>query len=151
MRITVDKSEQYKMIEVAIKAPLKEHRIDAMISALELFDASIYVKDHISSRTIALEDVYYFEFVDRKVFCYTKEKVYETKLKLYEIENTFQHLPIVRISKSMIVNINKIVAIKSQINGRLLAYLENDEVLEISRKYKQAVKAKYEVMAYEKK
>ena len=37
-----------------------------------------------------LEDIYYFEAVDNKVFLYLEKEVYETKLKLYELEDIFQ-------------------------------------------------------------
>ena len=35
---------------------------------------------------IAVSDVFYIESVDNKTFIYTKNKVYETRQKLYELE-----------------------------------------------------------------
>lgn len=39
----------------------------------------------------SLEDVYYFEAVDEKVFAYTKEKIYEIKCRLYEVEQAYAY------------------------------------------------------------
>ena len=38
-----------------------------------------------------LEDVYYFEALDEKVFAYTKEQVCEIKMRLYEVEKSFKN------------------------------------------------------------
>ena len=38
------------------------------------------------------KDIYYFEAVDNKVFMYLCKDVYETKMKLYEIEKEFYSL-----------------------------------------------------------
>lgn len=37
------------------------------------------------------QNVCYFEGVDNKVFIYCKQNVYETKLKLYEIEEEYEN------------------------------------------------------------
>ncbi|MBP2631022.1 MAG: transcriptional regulator, LytTR family [Firmicutes bacterium] len=38
------------------------------------------------------KDVFYFESVDNKVFIYCQEKVFESRLKLYEIEKSYENL-----------------------------------------------------------
>jgi len=55
--------------------------------------------------------VYYFEGVDNKVFIYCKQSVYESKLKLYEIEEKYENTYFFRASKSIILNISKIKSI----------------------------------------
>jgi len=45
------------------------------------------------------KNVYYFESVDNKVFIYCEDKVYESKLKLYEIETEFDNMDFFRASK----------------------------------------------------
>ncbi|MDF2907216.1 MAG: LytTR family transcriptional regulator [Herbinix sp.] len=86
--------------------------------------------------------VYYFEGVDNKVFLYCKQNVYETKLKLYEIEEEYKNTDFFRASKSVILNVSKIKSISPAYSGRFEAQLYNDEVVVISRQYVPELKKK---------
>lgn len=87
-----------------------------------------------------LEDVYYFEALDEKVFACTKEKVYELKVRLYEIEQTYAPLHFVRCSKSVVLNLMLLDSISPALNGRFFAHMKNGEKLIISRQYAPALK-----------
>ena len=92
---------------------------------------------------IPIVNLYYVEAVDNKVFLYSAKQVYETRQKLYEIEHLLEEKQFLRVSKSMIVNLMKIKAIKPALNGRFIAVLQNDEEVIISRKYVSALKKKF--------
>ena len=79
--------------------------------------------------------VYYIERVDNKVFIYCKQNVYESKLKLYEIEEKYDNTYFFRASKSIILNIAKIKSISPSLSGRFEALLFNGETIVISRQY----------------
>jgi DNA-binding LytR/AlgR family response regulator len=87
-------------------------------------------------------DVYYFEAVDNKVFIYCKEKFFESKLKLYEIEKLYENGDFFRASKSTILNIAKINSIGPLFYGRFEALLQNGEKVIISRQYVPVLKRK---------
>ncbi|ADZ84768.1 LytTR family DNA-binding domain-containing protein [Cellulosilyticum lentocellum] len=87
-------------------------------------------------------EIYYFEAVDNKIFIYCKEKVYESKLKLYEIENMYAHTDFFRASKSIILNLTKIKHLSPAFNGRFEALLDNDEKVIISRQFVPELKRK---------
>lgn len=87
-------------------------------------------------------NVYYFEGVDNKVFLYCKQNVYETKLKLYEIEEEYKNTNFFRASKSIILNVTKIKSISPAYSGRFEALLFNGEKVVISRQYVPALKSK---------
>ena len=91
---------------------------------------------------IVASDIYYFETVDNKVFAYCRQSVYEVKERLYQLEEVIEELPFMRISKSMIVNIEKILHISPALGGRFEAVLENDEKVIISRLYVPILKNK---------
>lgn len=91
---------------------------------------------------IEQENVFYFESVDRKTFCYTQSGVYEITLKLYEIENKYENTDYIRISKSSIINLNKIKSIRPDFGGKILATMDNDEKIYISRQYVPILKKK---------
>lgn len=89
---------------------------------------------------VPVTDIFYIESVDNKVFLYTKDKVYETKQKIYEFESTLQEKYFLRVSKSMLLNLMKVEAIKPALNGRFSAVLRSGEQVIITRKYVPALK-----------
>ena len=90
---------------------------------------------------IAVSDIYYFESVDGKTFLYTKDQVYETAYRLYELESLLREKAFLRVSKSMLLNLMKIRAIRPALNGRFLAVLHSGEEVIISRSYVKDLKS----------
>ena len=91
---------------------------------------------------IPLNDIFYFDAVDNKVFAYTKDKCTEVKKKLFEIEREYEQTSFLRISKNAIVNIKKIERLCPEFNGRLEARMKNGESIIISRGYVPLLKRK---------
>ena len=85
-------------------------------------------------------DVLYFESVDNRTYLYTEDEVMEIKKRLYELEFLLSDKDFIRISKSQIVNINKIKSLKPELNRTILATMCNGEQLSISRKYVQSIR-----------
>ena len=83
---------------------------------------------------VPLPDVCYIEAVDNKVFLYTAEQVYETKQKLYELEELLKDKFFLRVSKALLLNLMKVRSIKPALNGRFTAVLQSGEEIIISRK-----------------
>ncbi|ROR29067.1 LytTR family transcriptional regulator [Mobilisporobacter senegalensis] len=94
---------------------------------------------------ISLQDIYYFESIDNKVFAYLKNRVYEVKCKLYELEYIYKNHQFFRCSKSVIINLLKIDYVKPALNGRFSAKLKNGEQIIISRQYVTALKDKLRI------
>jgi len=84
---------------------------------------------------IPVTEVYYVEAVDDSVFIYGQKMVYEARQKLYELEGILREKYFLRVSKSLILNLMKVKAIKPALNGRYSAILRSDEEVIISRKY----------------
>ena len=74
-----------------------------------------------------------------------EKQVYEIRRKLYELEENFENSDFLRISKSTIVNVSKIVKLEPYFNSRLEAVLENGERTIISRQYVPDLKRKLRV------
>ncbi len=90
---------------------------------------------------IALPDIYYIESVDGKTFLYTKDQVYETAYRIYELEDRLKSGHFLRISKSMLLNLMKIRSIQPALNGRFAAVLQSGEEVIITRSYVKGLKA----------
>ena len=84
---------------------------------------------------VPVTDICYIEAVDNTVFIYGLQNVYETRQKLYELEGILKEKYFLRVSKSLILNLMKVKAIKPALNGRYLAVLYSGEEIIISRKY----------------
>ena len=85
--------------------------------------------------------IYYTESIDKRTYVYTKEECYETKYRLYELEDMLS-TNFLRVSKSLVVNIRKVRSVKSELNGRMTAELLNGERIVISRSYVKDLKRK---------
>ena len=85
--------------------------------------------------------IYYTESIDKRTYVYTKEECYETKYRLYELEDIL-NTNFLRVSKSLVVNIRKVRSVKSELNGRMTAELLNGERIVISRSYVKDLKRK---------
>lgn len=84
---------------------------------------------------IPVSDIFYIEAVDNRCFIYSRQQVYESRQKLYELEEELQSRHFLRISKSMLINLMTVRSIKPALNGRMTAVLQTDEQVIISRKY----------------
>ena len=90
---------------------------------------------------VAIADLYYIESVDGKTFLYTKDQVYETPYRVYELESLLKANAFLRVSKSTLLNLMKIRAIRPALNGRFSAVLQSGEEVIISRNYVKDLKS----------
>lgn len=86
--------------------------------------------------TFSLNDVYYFESVDKMSFAYLDNNVVRIGVRLRDLESAYFELGFVRVNKSTILNIYKVDSLKSELNMRVIALLNNGERIQISRSYK---------------
>lgn len=89
---------------------------------------------------ILINDIFYFESVDKKVFVYCEKEVYRTNDKLYELEEMLSQSGFVRVSKSVLINVEKLTGIKTLANSKLEAKLSNGESVCVTRKYLKDIK-----------
>lgn len=120
---------------VVIQCNKIDDEVIRLKSHIESFENKLYAQKDGTKVLVILSEVLYFESVDNHTFLYTQKEVLEIKYRLYELEEILPSKDFVRISKSLIVNINKIHSLKPELNRTILATLCNGELLSISRKY----------------
>ena len=86
--------------------------------------------------------ILYIDTVDKKTFFYTSKEVYETPLRLYELEEQLISSDFFRASKSTIINFNQIQSLRPDFGGRMLVQMNNGENLNVSRQYVSTIKEK---------
>lgn len=128
-------------LQVIIKCQQIDDEIMRLKYHIEMFDKKLQAKKDNEWCFVNLFDVLYFESVDNRIFLYTKDDVMEIKQRLYELEIILSDKDFIRISKSQIININKIKSLRPEINRTILATMCNGEQLFISRKYVPAIRS----------
>lgn len=142
MKITIDEKPTAQDIEVTIVCRKVDGCVLGMLTRLRMFDRKVTGSSEGRMRVVKAEDVLYVESVDKRTFIYLPDEVLETSLRLYEMEERLADCDFLRIAKGCVVNFRKIVALEPDINGRIVATMENSEQVVISRRYAPDVKRK---------
>ena len=129
-----------RTLQVVIKCKKIDDGVKRLKTHIELFDKKLYAKKDNKMFFVNSSDILYFDSVDNRTFLYTEDDVMEIKQRLYELEVSLSDKDFVRISKSQIVNINKIRSLKPELNRTILATMSNGEQLYISRKYVKVIR-----------
>ncbi len=132
MKITIETNPTINETEIKIMCNSITQDIEKIISTLNVFDKKLTVKKNDEIFFINISEVLYIDTVDKKTFVYTNANVYETTLKLYELEEQFEFF---RASKSCIINIKYIKSLKSDFDRKIRVTMENDEKIIVSRQY----------------
>ncbi len=142
MKITIVDRADGEEDEIIIRCRQMDGQMLKLIYALKAGTEKITAMKDGNISQIQPEEIYYFEAVDNKVFLYLEKEVYETKAKLYELEERFTGTDFLRVSKSVIMNLDKVKSLSPAFNGRFEAMMENGEKIVISRQYVAALKQK---------
>ncbi len=129
-QIGIDKEE-----EIVVKCHEINNEVLDIVGRLKSNELVLLGNKDNETFRIAVRDVYYIESIDNKTFIYTRDNIYESKQKLYEIESLYSSTKLFRCSKAMILNLVKITSVSPSFNGRFEAKLTNGEHVIISRQY----------------
>lgn len=135
MKIIIDESDTYEELTVVVQCKKCDEEILELIARMKAENEKIMGSLDEKAFVLEPKDILYFESVDKKTFIYTTKEVYETSLRLYEIEKILRLRGFFRSSKSTILNIGKIKSIRASIGSTLMVALENGEQLGVSRQY----------------
>ncbi len=141
-KITIEQIPRDREEEIVVRCHELSDEVSAVINSLRRSDTVLLGTKNGETFRVPLRDVYYIESVDNKTFLCLEKKVYETRKKLYELEELTLGTKLFRCSKAMILNIGKIRSVSASVNGRFEAKLLNGETVIISRQYVPALKEK---------
>ena len=139
MEISINIEPNCTDTEIVINCSSVTAEIENIIAALQLVDNRITVTKNNEKHLLSISKIAYIESVDRRTFIYTENDCYESKLKLYEIEERLYD-NFLRISKSCIVRLKYIHSLKSEFDRKIRITLENGEQLIASRQYAAELK-----------
>ena len=140
MKITILEKAPGEEDEIIVKCDCLDENLTKLINQIKGGkDKMNFYKD---SKIVLVDpkEVLYFESVDDTVFAYTKDSVYETKQKLYQLEEELPSSVFFRANKAVIVNLDKIDSLTPIFGGRFEALLQNGYKVVVSRNYLNTLK-----------
>ena len=142
MKITIEDLPDGGEDEIIIRCKQVDEHLLKLVYALKAGQEKLTATKGTDIVQVIPRDIFYFEAVDNKVFLYLEKEVYETKLKLYELEERFVGTDFLRVSKSVIMNLAKVKTLSPAFNGRFEATMKNGEKVIVSRQYVPVLKDK---------
>ena len=121
--------------EIIVKCRFIDNELTLLLNQLKNGSSQMNFLKNNKIVFVDKKDIFYFESVDDKVFAYTQDDVFETSLKLYELEQVLYSKSFFRANKAVLVNLNKIESLSPAFGGRFEAILKNGYKVIISRNY----------------
>lgn len=121
--------------EVIVNYLERNEEVDRIISFLRSDCKRIIGWQDKTQVMIKPNEILYIESVDGRTFAYTGEQVYRVNYNLSQMESILCEVNFYRCSKSMIMNIDSVVRLKSLSSNRIDAVMKNGEHIMISRTY----------------
>ena len=140
MRVEIINNQTTESVNVEIHCRDITDEVKRLKRHIDNFSTGISGTEDGNTYIVSPNDIFYIESVDKKTFIYTEDKVLSTDKRLYELEEILDNRDYFRCSKSVIINLNKVVKLKPEITRNILATLSNDEVVVISRRYATELK-----------
>ncbi len=146
MKISINIDPELTDTEIVINCGSLTAETESLIAALRMADNQLTVIKNGETHILDISKIAYIETVDRKTFVYTEKDCYESKLKLYEMDDRLCGGSFLRISRSCIVRLKYIRSLKAELDRRIRITLENGEQLIASRQYADELKKRLGVI-----
>lgn len=140
MRLILCERQELENPEVTIAYREMTASVTRVAEFVRSVDQTVLCKKESEEVAVLVSDIFYVESVDKKAFVYCESEVFQSGFKLYELENILMQAGFVRISKSVILNLEKLKGVKALVNSRLEAILTNGERVCVTRKYLNNIK-----------
>lgn len=146
IKITIHIDEKTDETEILINCNQLTGDIENIIATLRMMNQQMTVMRNDENYLLDVNKISYIETVERKTFVYTEDEVYESKLKLYEMENRLCQCGFFRVSKSCLVHLKFIASLKNDIDRKLRLTMKNGEQIVVSRQYAEEMKRRLGVI-----
>ena len=138
IEINVDDKVEETCISISCKGLTPE--LEKVLAMMRILEKQLVATRDGETFLLDVSEIIYIETIDRKTFVYTKDGVYESGLRLYELEEQLEECGFFRVSKSCLVKLQSVRSLKSDINRRIRVTLDNGEVIIASRQYADGIK-----------
>lgn len=142
MRIEIIEDPTLAEATLVLRCPALDETTTRLVASLRALEQKLTGLRDGQTFLLDAADLLYADTADKKVFLYTGKAVYETPLRLYELEERLCTGSFLRAGKSSLVNFDQIQSLRPEFGGRLELTLKNGERLLVSRQYVPGFKQK---------
>lgn len=140
LKITIHSDETIQETEINIYCREMTSDIEKAVAILRMMDRKLTGIYEGEIYLLDPDKVLYIDTADKKTFIYTENKVYDTNLKLYELEEQLSGVGFFRGGKSCIINLRHIESLRTDLERRIRVTMDNGEKLLVSRQYAEELK-----------
>ena len=140
MKIVIRTGEDVEDMEVVIACRAMTPELEKVIATLRMLDRQVTARRNGEIFLLDASDILYADTVDKKNFVYKSLQVFESDLRLGELEHQLEAMGFLRAGKSCILNMRHIRSLKADYDRRIKVTMENGEQLVVSRQYAQELK-----------
>ena len=142
MKLQIEQIKDLDETEILIKCSEVDSKINKIANYIRTSYITINAKLDNEQYILALDDIFYFEAVENKVFAYVEKNVFEVNYKIQELVELLSRTSFIQTTRTVILNIDKIEKVSTLVNGRISAILTNGEKMIINRVYAHEFKHK---------
>lgn len=150
MDIRVVEEEGYRGIEITIVSAPGNPRVPRIVENLRAAYGRLvgYPADgSVSKHVIPLDDITLIEMGDRRAFMRTVSgESFESPMRLFELEAMLESTEFIRVSRQVLVNFDKVLVIRPELNGRLVLELTGGEHVLVTRNYAADIRHKIGIL-----
>lgn len=146
MKIEIITDENADDLKISVTCRQLSPEVEKILAVLRMINHQLTGRKNDEIHLLDIARVIYIESVDRKCFIYTAEDIYESELKLYELERQLDEYGFFRVSKSVLIHLHNVQSLKADINRRIRITMSNGEQLIASRQYADKLKKRLGVI-----
>lgn len=127
-------------LTVTVEYPRKSSQVTRIVQRIRAEEKFLVGNENGRYYKVMVPEILYVESVDKRSFMYTKEMVFKSEKRLYQLEEELKEYDFVKVSRTCLVNMNELEHIRALANSRLEAVLSNGEKIIVSRTYLPEIK-----------
>lgn len=142
MKISLEVDTAHQINEILIRCPQVNEEIQRLLDFLKQKKVPAFLIGHNKGAQHILkpEEIHYFQAARNSVEAFSADGCFQMKEKLYELEEMLADNQFVRISKSVIANLNELKRFEPSFSGTLCVYFTSGEKAYVSRNYVRSIK-----------
>lgn len=145
MKVQVEIDKEIEALEVFIRHHSLNDEVQEVLNRLKEQHRPYFVgKQGEMQHIIRMEEIICLYTEQGSIMARTKQGVFEMKERLYELEKELPSDRFVRLSKSVIANLDEVSRFEASFNGTLCVYFRSGEKEYVSRHYVQEIKQAFQ-------
>lgn len=142
MKIVVNQDPSCPETEIIVNCRQADEDLLKLIAMLRVYQQKLAGILEGEQHLLDVKEVLYIDTVDKKTFLYTEKGVYQSALRLYELEDALKEMDFFRAGRSTILNVCRIRSLRPELGRRWLGAMDNGEQVWVFRQYAGELKEK---------